>query len=182
MITREYLYSRLDYNPLTGVFIWKRRPGNERTINTWNTRYSGKVAGTVRLSDKSDDLYYRFIHLDGKQRRSHRLAWLYVYGENVELVDHIDGDGLNNRISNLRPLSQSNNIRKGKLQVNNTSGMKGVSLRADTGKWTARCKVGKQYKSLGSFDTKEQAFEAYCSKVFELTGELHLDLITKEDE
>lgn len=182
MITREYLHSRLDYSPLTGVFTWKRRPGDERTINSWNTKYAGKEAGTVRLSDKSDDLCYRFINLDGKSTRAHRLAWLHVHGSYVELIDHIDGDGLNNKITNLRPLTQSDNIRKGKIQTNNTSGMKGVSLRSDTGRWTARCQVGTQYKSLGSFDTKEQAFKAYCDKVLELTGELHIDLITNIKE
>lgn len=179
MITQAYLIERLDYNPETGVFTWKRRLGNSRTINSWNTRYSGTEAGTVRLSENSDTLYYRFINLLDKPRRAHRLAWLYVHGEDAELIDHIDSDGLNNKIKNLRNTSSLINTRKGKIQTNNKSGFKGVSLRSDTGRWSARCKVGRKFKSLGCFDTKEAAFEAYCSKVLELTGEIHLDLITK---
>ena len=178
MITQAYLIERLDYNQETGVFTWKRKPGNSRTINSWNTRYSGTEAGTIRLSDNSDTLYYRFINLFDKPRRAHRLAWMYVYGEDAKLIDHIDGDGLNNKIENLRNTTSLINTRKGKIQTNNTSGFKGVSLRGDTNRWTARCKVGKAYKSLGTFDTKEEAFDAYCKKVIELTGEIHIRLIT----
>lgn len=179
MITQEYLKSRLSYDPDTGVFTWKVKPGFGRTTKSWNTRYSGTVAGTVHKVDKSDDLCYIFINLLDIPRRAHRLAWLYVYGEDAPLLDHIDGNGLNNRISNLRPLSGSDNIRKGKISKKNTSGFKGVSYRKDTNRWTARCKVGKMYKSLGSFDTKEEAFKVYSQKVLELTGELHENLIIK---
>ena len=178
MLTQAYVKERLDYNPETGLFTWKRLPGNSRTINSWNTRYSGTQAGFTY--NHNDELKYIKMSIDDHPYRAHRIAWLWMYGEDVERIDHIDGDGLNNRIENLRLISHGNNIRKAKIAKNNTSGMKGVSLRADTGKWTTRCKVGKQYKSLGSFETKEAAFEAYCSKVLELTGEIHLDLITKQ--
>lgn len=180
MITQAYLHSRLDYDPLTGVFLWKLKPGNERLINSWNGRYAGKEAGTIRKIEGGQDLYYRLINLLDKPIRAHRLAWLYVYGITPERIDHIDGDGLNNRILNLRPITMSSNIRKAKIQTNNTSGFKGVSQRKDTGKWSARAKVNGEYKSLGSFDTKEEAFAVYCAKVLEITGEIHLDLITKE--
>lgn len=179
MITQAYLKSRLEYDPLTGVFTWKQKPGSDRMTNTWNTRYAGKIAGTVRRVDNSD-LYYLHINLFNRPRRAHRLAWLYTHGEFPKLIDHIDGDGLNNKLENLRPLSMSLNIRKGKIASNNSSGMKGVSYRSDTEKWTARLKVGDKYKSLGSFSTKDLAFEAYCAKVLEITGELHINLISKE--
>lgn len=182
MITQEYLKSRLHYDSLTGIFTWKLRPGNERTINSWNTRYAGKEAGTIREVHKVTGLSYKFINLDGKICRAHRLAWLYEYGEIPKLLDHEDGDGLNNRILNLRDSSASDNLRKAKLAATNTSGFKGVSYRKDTNKWTARTKVGNKYQSLGCFDTKEEAFAVYCEKVQEVSGELHLNLITKEIE
>lgn len=182
MITQEYLKTRLHYDPLTGIFTWKLRPGNERVINTWNTRYAGKEAGTIREVNKGSGLFYNVISFEGKTCRAHRLAWIYVYGEVPPLLDHEDGDGLNNKIGNLRVLSSSNNLRKGKIPFNNTSGFKGVSYRKDTNKWTARTKVGSKYQSLGCFDTKEEAFAVYCDKVQEISGELHLNLITKEIE
>lgn len=182
MITQAYLKERLDYNKDTGVFTWKRRPGSSRTINSWNTRYSGAEAGTVRLCTKSKSLYYSFINLLNKPRRSHGLAWLYVYGENAPLIDHIDGDGLNNKIENLRSTTQSINTRKAKVSTKNTSGYKGVSLRSDTKRWTARSKVDGKYKSLGTFNSKEDAFEAYCKSVESQTGEVHRDLITSPSQ
>lgn len=178
MITQAYLKGRLDYNENTGVFTWKCRLGSSRTINSWNTRYSGTEAGTVRLCTNSESLYYRFINLLDKPRRAHGLAWLYVYGESAPLIDHIDGDGLNNRIDNLRSTTQSVNTRKSRISKRNTSGYKGVSLRSDTNRWTARSKVDGKYKSLGSFNSKGEAFEAYCKSVESQTGEIHRDLIT----
>lgn len=178
MITQAYLKERLDYNENTGVFTWKRRPGSSRTINSWNTRYSGCEAGTVRLCTKSENLYYQFINLINKPRRSHGLAWLYVHGVLPERIDHIDGDGLNNKISNLRVISHGDNVRKARIAKNNTSGYKGVFWRKDTNKWAARSKVDGKYKSLGSFDSKEDAFAAYCKSVESQTGEVHIDLIT----
>jgi hypothetical protein len=182
MITQDYLKTRLQYDPLTGIFTWKLRPGNERTINSWNARYAGKEAGTIREINKDTGLSYNFINLDGKICRAHRLAWLYEYGVFPRLVDHIDGDGLNNRLSNLQELSSSNNIRKAKLAITNTSGFKGVSYRKDTGRWTARAKIGSKYQSLGCFDNREDAFEAYCDVVLDVVGELHLDLISKKEK
>lgn len=170
---------RLEYLSETGEFLWKRLPGNSRTINSWNTQYAGKLAGTVSCTNKGSGLYYRFIHIGGVRFRAHHLVWLFEHGVIPEMLDHLDGNGLNNRIENLRELSMSDNIRKARVQSNNTSGYKGVSFRKDTGKWTARTKINGKYVSLGSFCTKEEAFEIYSQKVLEVAGEIHLDLITR---
>lgn len=170
---------RLEYLSETGEFLWKRLPGNSRTINSWNTRYAGKIAGTIRCVNKDSGLYYKFINIEGIVHRAHHLVWLFEHGSIPAMIDHLDGNGLNNKIDNLRELSMSDNIRKARIQVNNTSGYKGVSFRKDTGKWTARTKIDGKYVSLGSFCTKEEAFEIYSQKVLEIAGEIHLDLITR---
>jgi len=171
--------SRLVYHSETGEFSWKRVPGNSRTINSWNSRYSGKIAGTKRCVNKESKLYYVFINIEGMIYRAHALVWLFEKGELVKGIDHIDGDGLNNHISNLRVVPHSINQRKARIPVNNTSGFKGVSYRKDTCKWTARAKIQGRYKSLGSFTTKEEAFDAYKNAVLEECGEIHVHLITK---
>ena len=69
------------------------------------------------------------ITTDGKRKsyRLHRLIWLLVYGyfpENV--IDHINKDKTDNRIENLREVSQRCNLRNGRLRKNSLSGVKGV--------------------------------------------------------
>ena len=86
-------------------------------------------------------------------------------------VDHIDGDGLNNRRSNLRACSHSENLRNHGANANNKSGFKGVSWREDRGKWRARIKVNRKEHSLGYYDTAEEAHMAYCRAAIEMHGE-----------
>jgi hypothetical protein len=77
------------------------------------------------------------------------------------IVDHIDGDGLNNQKSNLRLCTHSQNKAWGtaKSRPNNTSGYRGVLYHGK--KWSARIRVNYTRHVLGSFDTKEAAALAY---------------------
>ncbi len=87
----------------------------------------------------------------------HMFAWWWVYGEILEypkfVIDHINGDKTDNRISNLRKVTQSQN------QWNLRGDIKGYTKKGD--KFLARIGVkGKDIK-LGLFDTEEEATEAY---------------------
>ncbi len=86
-------------------------------------------------------------------------------------VDHEDGDGLNNRRSNLRRASHSENLRNQRRRADNTSGFKGVSpSRRTSRKWTARITIEGQRKRLGYFDTPEEAHAAYVEASRRLHG------------
>ncbi len=87
------------------------------------------------------------------------------------LVDHVSGDGLDNRRANMRIVTAAQNARNQRLKCTSTSGLKGVSFRSDTGRWRA-CIVldGKQH-ALGCFDTKDEAAAAYASASGRLQGE-----------
>lgn len=87
-----------------------------------------------------------------------------------EFTDHIDGDGLNNRRSNLRAATRSENNRNSRMQKNNRSGRKGVS-RARSGKWIARIAVDGRQIYLGRFQTMDDAHYAYCEASRKLHGE-----------
>jgi hypothetical protein len=76
-------------------------------------------------------------------------------------VDHISGDGLDNRKSNLQVISHAENIQKARIQVNNRSGYRGVSWNKRDHIWHAFISVDKTRKYLGSFKTKEAAALAY---------------------
>lgn len=82
-------------------------------------------------------------------------------------TDHINRDKLDNRRANLRQVTRSVNMRNC-LQSNNTSGYRGVSWHKQRSKWTARAKINGSYKSLGLFDTPEEASCAYQNAVASL--------------
>lgn len=76
------------------------------------------------------------------------------------VVDHIDGDGLNNQRVNLRNCTDGENKRNRGMQRNNTSGVKGVSWSRQAKKWHARISVDKKSLHLGYFVDKNDAYEA----------------------
>ena len=77
------------------------------------------------------------------------------------LVDHINGDKLDNRKENLRLCTKSQNMMNRDKTINNTSGFKGVYFRKDTKKWGAQIKLNYKNISLGSYNTKEDAVKAH---------------------
>jgi hypothetical protein len=79
------------------------------------------------------------------------------------VVDHIDGDRLNNRRSNLRLCTRAENTRNQRLSCKNTSGYKGVTFNKANGKWTSQIMLNKKRKHLGSFNTPQEAYAAYCA-------------------
>ena len=98
MILTQHLTDSLNYNKETGVF------------STFTSRLSGKKE--VPLGSKSANGYIR-IHINNKSYLAHRLAWVYVYGsidENL-VIDHINGKRDDNRICNLRMVTQHENMK-----------------------------------------------------------------------
>lgn len=88
-----------------------------------------------------------------------------------EDVDHISMDGLDNRRSNLRVATRSQNSQNTPKRRNNTSGYKGVIWHKRNKKWYARIGYKGKSISLGLHDTPEQAYEAYKRAALELFGE-----------
>lgn len=138
-VTQDELKSKLIYFPEDGYFIWKKL---------------GNRAGYIREDG------YKFIRLNNKLYREHRLAWLYVYGEMPSKeIDHIDGNPSNNSISNLRLSTSSQNKCNTKLRKDSTSGMKGLHWYKAYKKWQVKLTYNKKTKNLGYF---EDFFEACC--------------------
>jgi hypothetical protein len=103
MLTAERLRELLDYDPETGRFIWRKDHPTAKHIK------AGSVAGT------KNGRGYWVIGVAGAKYVAHRLAWLYVTGEwPAHLVDHENGDRLDNRFANLREATDSqNNFNRG---------------------------------------------------------------------
>jgi phage-related protein len=160
----ELLNKFLCYRPETGAFYWKN-PESRRVK-------AGAQAGTHRCSARSQSSYI-VIRIQGKNYFAHRLAWYFATGCDPASyqIDHINGDGLDNRIANLRLASSSENQRNIGLRANNTSGFKGVHLHRESGRWRAVIYINKRQVHLGAFPTPELAHMAYCKAAAELHGE-----------
>jgi hypothetical protein len=158
----EYVSSVLHYDSDTGILTWKRRPEehfkSKGVCSSQNTQHFGKEAGCARRSNRT---VYRTVKIDGRQYQAHRLAYLLYTGAQPEgAIDHIDGNGLNNRASNLRDVTCGENTRNARRRRDNTSGVNGVVWRKDLQKWRAVIRVEGRYQHLGHFDTIEEAAAA----------------------
>lgn len=168
---RDYLKAKLDennlpsidevqslvsYNPDSGIMTWKARPlhmfETVRHQSVWNARFSGTQA--LNTSHKAG---YKYGSIFRKKLLAHRVAWAIHHGKWPEdQIDHINGNPSDNRISNLRSVSNCENGKNTKLNSRNTSGHIGVSWHKQLGKWTVR--IGK--KHLGVYPSFEAAVKA----------------------
>lgn len=149
MITQERLKEVLDYDPYTGVFTWRKARAGIAV---------GSVAGFVKRNG------YIYIGIDKKYHRAHRLAWLYVHGNFPEAdIDHINRVRNDNRITNLRAATRSENLQNRPKQSNNTSGVPGVCWHKRRQKWCAYIKHLGREVHIGYYNTLEEAATARAS-------------------
>lgn len=149
-ISHERLTELLDYNPDTGIFTWKKCKRKDMV---------GKQAGSTNPDGWG--IPYTLIGLDNCKYRAHRLAWFYHYGVWPDKqIDHINRDSTDNRICNLREVTNSENARNRKIQSNNTSGATGVQWDIRAGKWLSRIKINGKLIHIGLFDNFEEAVAA----------------------
>lgn len=148
ILTAERLREVLDYNPDTGVFVWK--------VRTSNRVHIGMTA------NRSHPAGYLQTRIDCKSYLNHRLAWLYTYGAwpNGD-IDHINGFRSDNRIGNLRDVARNINLQNQRhaRSDNKASGLLGVSRNKK--RWKARLVIDRKEFHIGTFDTPEEAHAAY---------------------
>ena len=135
-IPLEYIRSvvKIDSNSLSGLTWLPREDGQ------WNGRYANENAGSKSINAKDGyQLWKTIITYNGKNHclKCSRIIFLLHNGYLTEgkQIDHDDGDSLNNKASNLRESTGSQNSQNRKKPKNNTSGHKGVSWNEASGKW-----------------------------------------------
>lgn len=96
---------------------------------------------------------YRQICVNGRRYVAHRLAWLYVYGEWPKMqLDHINQNRDDNRIENLREVTNKQNGENVRIHSHNITGRRGVSFIRSRMAWQADIKHYGKTKYLGTFD------------------------------
>lgn len=124
--TAEWLATRLDYDPETGVLTWRARPADDfkdmRGQRSWNAKHAGKPAGTANRDG------YIKVHVNNYPVGAHRLAWLITYGCLPSgVIDHVNGNPHDNRLVNLRAVSHAENIQNQRqARKDSASGVLGV--------------------------------------------------------
>ncbi len=158
MLTQEHLKEILNYDPISGKFVWYK----------W--RLTSK--GSMKLAGCVENGYLR-IKIDGKKYLAHRLAWLYMTGKfPVYEIDHIDRSKMNNQFSNLRDVSHAHNIQNVlSPQSNNKVGLLGVHKVRD--KYRSSIRVDGVLIHLGYFDNKYEAHLRYLHE----KKRLHIGLV-----
>ena len=152
MLTFERANELFHYEPSSGKLFWKKTTTNRVKV--------GDEAGTLCRNGG-----YRIVFINRKGYMAHRIAVLLATGkcDPSKEVDHIDHDGGNNRLDNLRIVDRINNMRNIGLGKTNKTGIIGVSLKyTRTGKLRYSANIMVNYKSinLGIFDTIEEAAAA----------------------
>jgi hypothetical protein len=165
-LTANYVQECLSYDKRRGVLRWKIRPEHHFDsairMSNWNKRYAGKIAGSVSVCNQGGTITKRIVvFISGKLHYAHRIIFLIVTGEMPKKVDHRDMNGLNNRWTNLRAATTSQNNYNRRRYKNNTYGFKGVSKKRS--RWHARIRLDGKCISLGGFATAREAHSAYCT-------------------
>lgn len=150
-VSIDKILSLISYDPETGEVVWKERQGDQ----SFNTLRAGKPAGNIHRPIKSKTDYMR-IRVMSVLYPMHRVAWAAHYGEwPTGSIDHIDGNGLNNRIENLRDVTSRENSINCRMSSNNTTGVNGVWRNAHG--FVAEIMVNRKKISLGSYGTIGEA-------------------------
>lgn len=142
----EELRSVFSHDISTGKIYWRK---------------SGKEAGTIHSSLRSAGkrkIAYRVIGYKRFYYPAHRLMFALENGRwPAEFIDHIDGNGLNNRLDNLREATAKENARNSRLPSINTTGVKGIYWYASRNSWRAMIRVDGVLRHLGWFKEREKA-------------------------
>lgn len=143
MITQSLVRELFDYQG--GNLIWKVKKSGIR--NNGNAGHLTKIG-------------YVTVQINGRAYRAHRVIFLWHHGYLPNEIDHINRIKNDNSIENLREVSHSENCMNRKLRTDSSSGFAGVYWDNRLNKWRARITINKNRKSLGIFQSFDDAVAA----------------------
>lgn len=150
-------------------FEWVKKYAELRSGAVWKLsleKKDGKRLGEKLVKNVSNSVRgYCQVLLNNKPILYHRIVVMLHYDRPIKkgyVVDHIDGDKLNNCISNLREVLQSENCQN--KEKHRRGYLVGTSYNKTSDKWRASIWVSGKNIHLGYFDTQLQAYDAYVKK------------------
>ncbi len=147
-LTCAEVRKKLRYEPETGLIYWTSETGHWRVG-------AGDIAGTCGQ--------YVNVGLNGHKYRAHHLAWLLMTGDwppRGASIDHKNRNGCDNRWSNLRLATPTQNAQNASLRIDNTSGRSGVARHSNCDMWRAYITANKKVFYLGLFKDFDDAVAA----------------------
>lgn len=160
-LTQAMARQLLEYDPHTGKLTWRKRTPDlfagtrnsaEHSCKRWNTKFSGKEAFTAVTTG------YKVGAIFAKNYLAHRVIWLLLFGHFPdEQIDHINGDRTDNRLANLRAVTNAENCKNQCARSDNTTGVTGVYWFKRDSKWVVSITANGKQKHLGYFDEFEDA-------------------------
>jgi hypothetical protein len=156
LLTKDRVLELLTYNPEEGSFSYRIDRGPNAKL--------GQTAGTLCQDG------YVAVTIDRKKYKCHVLVWLVETGELPDSqLDHKDRQRSNNRFSNLRKATSSQQIANTSKRSNLTSKYKGVHWKKSDSAWRACIVVNGKQIHIGQFKTEEEAamkYNEYASKYY----------------
>lgn len=165
-INAELLKELLSYDPSNGLMMWIGVPDEDYFDGTL------RPARALRLSFEKKKLlkpafrvkagnYYRGGFLN-QEHLAHRVVWA-IHNNGIDSsyqIDHINGNGFDNRLENIRLVSTKENAKNKSKPSNNTSGFIGVSFNKKDKTWDAYIKINRRRKYLGGYKDINKAIDA----------------------
>ena len=152
---KEYL----KYDKDTGKLTWIQRPSRR-----------------IKIGDEAGSLsHYGYVEIgfNGTLIKAHRIAWFLHYNEDPkDQIDHINGIREDNKIDNLRVVSNRKNSQNNKRNRNGK--LVGAYRRKGKSRWESSVYIDGKYNYLGVYSTEQEAHDAYINKLQGVTNELHV--------
>lgn len=175
----SFLCECFEYRGATGEFFWKRRPDHHfqqpNHAENWNIQHAGNRA----FVSVDKDGYMRCeVRHEGRRYRltAGRVAVMMAYGIEAETVDHRNHVTGDNRLSNLRPATNQQNIWHRKSQGYRSRPLRGAFPSGPN--WTSKVTHNGEHIRLGTFKTEIEAHRAYEATAKRLRGEFHAPPVT----